>query len=232
MCCAAADSTLRVSYTDPADGTDVAVAIATIDPVQRVFESRSGTVVDGAEIELVDAVIGPARDSVFGNDGVSQFPSTIISGSSATDSSGTLYVFGLGEYRFPVVPDGDYVLIVRPPSDYVAPSTVSVDDLQALPGAPYALGPASFGTAFTKSGELSIALDIPVDPRSDRVLFLQKRTTTTTAAPGDFVRYEPTLKNASAIGVANDVEDVIGCPPAFASCRVRPRSTAFPCRTR
>ena len=207
---AAADSTLRVSYTDPADGADIAVATATIDPVQRVFESRTGTVVSGAEIELVDASTGlPAI--VFGNDGVSQFPSLIISGGTATDSSGTSYVFGPGEFRFPVVPDGDYQLIVRPPTDYVAPSSATVDELQALPGAPYALGPESFGVTFTKSGELTFAADIPVDPASS-ALFLQKRTTTTVAAPGDFVRYELVLENASVIGVANDIEVIDELP--------------------
>ncbi|MBT8100284.1 MAG: OmpA family protein [Gammaproteobacteria bacterium] len=198
------NSTLTVDYADPADATDTASVSATIDPVQRVFESRTGTLVDGAEIELVDAATGlPAL--VYGNDGVSQFPSLIVSGGSTVDSGGTSYVFGNGEYRFPVVPDGDYRLIVTPPSDYTAPSSADINDLQILPGAPFALEPGSFGAAFSKSGDLSFALDIPVDPQAS-ALFLQKRTTTTSAAPGDFVRYELVLENASVSGLANNVQ--------------------------
>ncbi|MDH3615914.1 MAG: OmpA family protein, partial [Gammaproteobacteria bacterium] len=202
---------LIVAYVDPADASDTAEASAQLDPVQRVFESRTGTLVSGSTVEIVDAVTGlPA--TVYGNDGISQFPSSIISGGTATDSSGTSYVFGPGEYRFPVVPDGDYRLVVTPPSTYTAPSTASITELQNLPGAPYLLNPASFGNAFTKSGELSTAIDIPLDPLST-ALFLQKRTTTTIAAPGDFVRYELVLENASATGIANDIQIVDQLPP-------------------
>ncbi|MCH9694491.1 MAG: OmpA family protein [Gammaproteobacteria bacterium] len=196
-------STISVDYADPADSADTAAATAQLDPAQRVFESRTGTVVSGTTIEIVDAISGlPA--TVYGNDGVSQFPSSIVSGGTATDSSGTLYVFAAGEYRFPVVPDGDYRLVVTPPSAYAAPSSASIAALQALPGAPWQLSPASFGAAFTKSGDVSIALDIPIDPRAS-ALFLQKRTLTTVAAPGDFVRYELVLENSSAAGVATDI---------------------------
>jgi len=205
------NSTLTVSYTDPIDNMDSSDAFAVLDPVQRVFESRTGTAVSGAEIELVHAGTGlPAV--VYGNDGVSQFPSTIISGGATTDSSGTSYVFGPGEYRFPVVPDGEYRLVVRPPADYVAPSTATISELQSLPGAPYTLAPGSFGAEFTKSGELSFAVDIPVDP-APSALFLQKRTPTTVAAPGDFVRYELVLENTSAIGAVTGAQIVDRLPP-------------------
>ena len=199
----APQSSIQVDYTDPADATDVALVNAQLDPTQRVFESRTGTLIDGSTIEIVDAATGlPAV--VFGNDGTSQFPSSIVSGGTAVDSSGTSYVFAPGEYRFPVVPDGNYRLVVTPPSAYVAPSSASIADLQNLPGAPWQLSPASFGTAFTKSGELSFAVDIPVDPQAS-ALFLQKRTLTTVAAPGDFVRYELTLENSSVAGTATDI---------------------------
>ncbi len=206
----ASKSSVVVDYTDPADSTDTAQSSAEFDPVQRVFESQTGTLVDGATIEIVDAATGlPAQ--VFGNDGVSQFPSAITSGGTAVDSSGTSYVFGPGEYRFPVVPDGDYRLVVTPPAAYTAPSVVAPNDLQNLPGAPFLLGAGSFGTAFTKSGDLSVAFDIPLDPRAE-ALFLQKRTLTTTAAPGDFIRYELILENASNAGLATNIRLVDDLP--------------------
>ncbi len=205
------NSTVRVTYTDPADGADIAQASAVLDPVSIVFESRTGTSVDGVLIELVDALTGlPA--TVYGNDGISAFPSSITSGTTVTDSSGAAYVFGSGEYRFPVVPDGNFRLLVTPPSDYAAPSNATIAALQLLPGAPFALSPASFGSAFAQTGGLSFDVDIPVDPQST-ALFLQKRTMTTTAAPGDFVRYELVLENASAIGAATDIELFDQLPP-------------------
>jgi len=198
------NSTIQVSYSDPVDPTDTAQASATVDPVSVVFESLTGAVVDGVQIEIVDAISG-APAVVFGNDGVSVFPSGITSGSTVTDASGATYNFGPGEYRFPVVPDGDYRLVVTPPTDFAAPSTASITDLQGLPGAPYDLGPASFGNPFTQSGGPILRWDIPVDPQAT-ALFLEKRTLTTIAAPGDFVRYELALENSSPSGMATDIE--------------------------
>jgi uncharacterized repeat protein (TIGR01451 family) len=204
------DSTVLVTYTDPADPTDSAQTGAVLDPVSVVFESATGTLIDGALIEIVDAVSGlPA--TVYGNDGVSIFPSGITSGGTVSDSSGTSYTFGSGEYRFPVIPAGSYRIVVTPPGAYYAPSSATIPDLQLLPGAPYALGPASFGASFVHAGPLSIDADIPVDPR-DSALFLQKTTMTTIAAPGDFVRYELTVENTASSGTATNTRVVDWLP--------------------
>ncbi|NNC77079.1 MAG: OmpA family protein, partial [Woeseiaceae bacterium] len=110
-----------------------------------------------------------------------------------------------------VVPDGNYRLVVTPPQQYTAPSVVDPSDLQNLPGAPFLLGDGSFGTGFTKSGELSIAFDIPLDPLAEN-LFLQKRTLSATAAPGDFVRYELELENSSTAGLATNIRLIDSLP--------------------
>jgi len=205
------DTAVRVTYSDPVDPTDSTQDTATLDPVSRVFDSRTGASIDGAMIAIVDATTGlPA--TVYGNDGVSQFPSTITSGATETDSSGASYVFGPGEYRFPVIPAGDYRIVVTPPTDYIAPSSIAIPNLQLLPGAPYALGPASFSNAFTHAGPTSADFDLPVDPRAE-ALFLQMTSSTSIAAPGDFVRYELTVENNSAFGVAANVRIVDQLPP-------------------
>jgi len=95
-------------------------------------------------------------------------------------------------------------MVITPPGDFAAPSTASIADLQQLPGAPYDLGPASFGNVFTQDAAPSFSWDIPVDPRATS-LFLEKRTLTTLAAPGDFVRYELALENSSNLGMATNV---------------------------
>ena len=220
--------TVIADYVDPTDAGDNVQATAVMDPSQKVFESRTGQIVSGTTVELVHASTGlPA--TVYGNDGVSQFPSSIVSGGSVTDSSGTLYVFAEGEFRFPVVPDGDYRIVVTPPSAYSAPSQVAEADLQNLPGAPYALGPASFGASFSKTSGVSIDFDIPIDPLAS-ALFLQKRTMTAIAAPGDFVRYELTIENASNAGDATDISIVDQLPSGvrFVSGSVRRNSVAEP----
>ena len=207
------NSTFAVDYEDPADSSDSATAVATFDPVQRVFESRTGRPISGVTIQLLDAASGqPAV--VYGNDGVSLFPSTVTSGERVTDASGEVYDLGPGEYRFPVVPDGEYRLVATTPSEYAAPSSEDPDVLQTLPNAPWDLVPASFGESFTKSGGLTFAVDIPVDPLAE-ALFLTKQTLTRRAAPGDFVRYELTLQNASVDGVATSVRIIDTLPTAL-----------------
>jgi uncharacterized repeat protein (TIGR01451 family) len=205
------NSIVRVDYLDPVDDSDTAESRAKLDPVSRVFGSQAGTVVNNVVVELVEASTG-APATVYGNDGVSTFPSRIVSGSTVTDSTGTSYSFGPGEFRFPVVPEGEYRYIVSPPTGYVFPSSVEQTDLQALPGAPFELGSASFGVAFTQSGTERFAWDIPIDPRST-ALFLQKKTMNTTAALGDFVRFELILENSSASGPAINIRVIDELPP-------------------
>ena len=60
-------------------------------------------IVDGAVITLIDIDTGPPA-TVFGDDGTSAFPATITSGGTASDSSGTIYTFPPGGFRFPFVP--------------------------------------------------------------------------------------------------------------------------------
>ncbi|MEO1594138.1 MAG: OmpA family protein [Pseudomonadota bacterium] len=190
------DSTLSISYADPADNTDASQALALVEPLSIVFDASTGQPVDGATITLVDAATGQPA-TVFGNDGVSTYPATVVSGAPATDAAGIVYNVPAGGYRFPVLPAGDYRLQIVPPAQFIAPSNRSVAELNSLPGAPFDLATASFGGDFTQpvdgAGDL---VDVPLDP-FDGGLFLSKRTTTAVAGVGDFVRYELGLTNAS-----------------------------------
>ncbi len=205
------DSSVRVRYTDPADAADSAEALAILDPVSVVFDSRSGALIDGASVQITDTSSGlPA--TVYGNDGVSIFPSTIVTGEVTVDSGGTSYSFANGQYRFPSVPAGDYRIDVTPPDAYSSPSSVAAADLQLLPNAPYNLGPESFGNSFTFAGGGPFSFDYPVDPAASS-LFLRKSTTTTVAAPGDFVRYELVVENTSTTDTAQAVQLIDQLPP-------------------
>ena len=192
----AEDNQVDVDYQDPRNASDTASAQAIVDPFGVVFNSQTGAPIDGAQISIVDAATG-STVAVFGDDGVATFPNTIASGGQATDSNNVLYVFTQGGFRFPVVPAGSYVLAVTPPGGFVAPSTAEVVDLQSLPGGPFALGPGSFGLPFDITAGDVLNIDIPLDPQLAG-LFVGKTTTTTVAAPGDFVPYSVTVDNPDA----------------------------------
>jgi uncharacterized repeat protein (TIGR01451 family) len=203
----------EVVYRDPEDDTDASQAAALVDPLGVVFDSVTGAPVDGALVTLINVASGQPAE-VFGDDGVSAFPATLVSGGRVTDNGGTVYQFAAGRFRFPLIAPGTYRLDVTPPDGYTAPSQATPQTLQTLPGAPYALLPASFGQTLEVLPGPVINVDIPLDP--GRVeLFLQKTTPVTSASPGDFVQYTLTLENTSTVAGADPllVQDTL--PPGF-----------------
>ena len=217
------ESTLTAVYTDRYDSTDTANSAAVVDPFGRVFDSHTGLPVDGAAITLLNADTG-APATVFGDDGVSSYPATVVSGASATDSGGVLYTFQPGSYRFPMVLPGHYRLQVTPPGGYAFPSTVATADLQDLPTAPFAIAnPGSRGEVFTINPGPSIRVDLPVDP-AEGGLWLQKTAGKGTVGVGDFVPYQLQLQNPAAAGVVADATVSDRLPAGFryrqGSCRL------------
>jgi uncharacterized repeat protein (TIGR01451 family) len=207
------DRDLTARYTDPGDLTDTAVATALVDPFGLVFDSQTGAAVDGARVRLVEAASG-APATVYGDDGVSAYPAELVTGQPVTDAGGTVYSFASGVFRFPLVGAGDYRIVVEPPADYSAPSTVPEAQLQTLPGAPYALSPASFGGTLTVAGQVATAVDIPLDPTAN-ALFVDKSTTLGVAAVGDFIPYTVTVRNASDTATLRNVVVTDELPPGL-----------------
>ncbi len=189
---------ITVGYTDPVDGTDSSASTALVDPFGLVFDSTTGQSINGAQITLIDNVSNlPAM--VYGEDGISTFPSTISSGGSSTDSGGTVYNFGPGEYRFPFVAVGTYRLEVTAPVSYDAPSVVPTVVLQTLPGAPYAIDEqGSRGQPFNIVLGPAMQIDIPLDPGSTG-FFLAKEVNKRVVAVGDFLQYRLKLSNSSGV---------------------------------
>lgn len=168
-----------------------------VDPFGIVFDSDDGTPVNGATVTLIDNATGqPAQ--VFGDDGVSAFPSQITSGGTVTDASGQVYNFTDGFYRFPFARPGDYRIVVTPPAPYSWTSDASEAYLETLirpDGQVMEIIPASFGQTLTLATPEAVRVDIPVDKPSDG-LVLTKRAHVSNAAPGDFVRYDITVVSA------------------------------------
>ena len=178
-------SNLIASYTDIADSGDSSSTAAMVDPFGVVFDSQSGTPLDGAKVTLLDASGNYA--TVKGDDGVSIFPSTVTTGDKPTDSSGRIYNFPHGGFRFPFVIPGSYRFRIIPPSGYTAPS------LALTPAGSHAIVTGSHLEQFTINPGPTMHIDIPVDPAS--ALWLQKTVGKDTVSIGDFLPYELDITN-------------------------------------
>lgn len=192
------------------------------DPFGYVFDSFDGTVLSGARVTLVDDSTGQPAE-VFGDDGNSAYPSTVVSGGSVTDGGGTVYNFSPGLYRFPLIRPGVYRLRVEPPPGYTAPSVRTPAEMAGLRtpgGRPFTIVDASYGRPFSLAGPEPVRISIPVDgPRQP--IRLVKQASRATAAPGEAVAFTVLVRNADArlgTGTAR-VTDVL--PPAL---RLRPDS--------
>jgi uncharacterized repeat protein (TIGR01451 family) len=190
---------LALRVTDRASANLVALATINflVDPFGIVFDSGDGAPVPGSRVTIVDAATGqPAQ--VFGDDGVSAYPSSVVTGQSVTDAGGTTYTFPPGDYRFPFVAPGTYRLIVVPPAPYTAPSRSSAADLAGLrrpdDGQPFEITGASYGNPFTLNSPAPVRVDIPVD-QPGLPLVLRKTTSTQVAVPGDVIQYRIEVAN-------------------------------------
>ena len=161
--------------------------------------------------------------TVFGDDGVSRYPSEMVTGQVVTDQGGTQYSMPAGVFRFPLVAPGSYRLEVLPPGNFAFPSQRTVADLQTLPGAPYRLQPGSFGQSFIVTAAPAVAVDLPLDPAGESLL-LRKSAGQQIATTGDFVQYTLTLRNNSESGAFSNVQIIDRLP---AGARL-PRGLAAP----
>ena len=204
------NSALDATYVDPTDDTDAAQADALVDPFGLVFDSQTGAAINGARVRLINVDTGlPAN--VFGDDGVSRYPSEMVTGQLVTDQGGTQYSMPAGVFRFPLVAPGNYRVEVFPPSSHTFPSQRTIADLQTLSQAPFRLQPGSFGNPFVVTAAPATALDVPLDSSGDTLL-LRKSAGQQIASTGDFVQYTLNLQNASEAGDFNAVQVVDRLP--------------------
>jgi uncharacterized repeat protein (TIGR01451 family) len=208
------DSTLTVHYVDIYYPTDTANTVVLVDPYGTVFDSSTGLPVNGGTITIIDnATNAPA--AIFGDDGVSTFPATITVGGSASDSSGTVYTFPAGGFRYPFVNPGSYHYVLSPPAAYIAPSSVATVDQPTRPGGTlYAVVAGSRGDNFAVVPGPALNIDYPIDPRS-KGLTLTKTVSQTTASAGDFLQYQLVLQNTDPVQQATGVSVLDQLPPGM-----------------
>ena len=167
------------------------------DPFGIVFDSETAASVSGARVTLRDADTG-ALAQVFAEDGVTRWPSSVISGEPIIDAAGTSYPMAPGRYWFPLAPLGRYRLEIEPPPGFSAPSAVPLAQLAALPrpdGGAFALSPASIGNDFALASTAPVEIDIPVD-RAAAAPSLAFTVSRPRAQPGHPLVYSLTVSNA------------------------------------
>ncbi|UYV15418.1 carboxypeptidase-like regulatory domain-containing protein [Porphyrobacter sp. ULC335] len=166
------------------------------DPFGVVFDSESAAPVSGVRVTLRDAATG-ALAQVFAEDGVTRWPSSVISGEPITDAAGTVYPMAPGRYWFPLAPIGRYRLQIEPPPDFAAPSAVPLAQLALLSppdGGAFALSEGSFGDDFSLASTTWIEVDVPVD-RDAKAPGLDFSVSRARAQPGDPLVYSLTVSN-------------------------------------
>ncbi len=171
-----------------------------IDPFGETFDSGDGSPVSGTRVTLIDVATGQPAD-VFGDDGVSVFPSTVISGGTVTDSGGNVYDFSEGFYRFPFARPGQYRLVIEPPAPYTAPSEATPDQLSAFrrtDGQPFTIAPGSYGGIITLDDPAPVRIDVPLD-RPGVPLIITKTASNAIVVPGDALQYTITVQNTDPV---------------------------------
>lgn len=197
---------ITVSYTSNGATSSVMASIL-VDPLGKVFDSNSGELINNAKVTLVNVDTGLIA-KVYGDDGVSDYPNTVISGNTVMDSSGNIYNYGAGEFRFPLVEPGNYKIVIIPPSGYSFPSKIEDSILQAKFPSYTILTNGSKGLPFPVINEI-VYLDMPLDKRNGN-LVVNKTVSNNIAALGDFVQYTVTIQNTDKNSIENvNLKDIL-----------------------
>lgn len=213
--------TIQASLPGTNPGETLASRIINVlaDPFGLVFDSVDGTPVQGTRVTVVDSASGqPAQ--VFAEDGVTPWPSSVVSGQTVTDAAGNVYPMAPGEYRFPLMAFGSYALRVEPPAPYSAPSAASPAALATLArpdGGAFVISDASFGAAFPLLTPDAVRVDIPVD-RPNVGVTLTKSASRARAQPGDPVFYTLTVTNPDT-GHAQRTTQIVDLPSPWLRLR-------------
>ncbi len=201
---------LTATYVDLFDATEVTVDTALVDPFGRLFNSITGELIDGVTVTIVHAATGEPA-TVFGADGVSRYPSTLVTGSIVTDASGAIYDLEDGEFLFPLMAPGTYRLQIDPPSGYLFPSGRTSADFVNLENAPFEIIAGSYGGSFEVTSAGPLNFDVPLDPSGE--VALRKTATTARASVGDTVGYLVEITNSNTAPLPVIVEDRL--PPGL-----------------
>lgn len=197
---------LTATYADFFDSSDISIDTAIIEPFSRVFDSITGELINGVQVTVIDRQTGQPAN-VWGVDGFSRFPSTVVTGAVVTDASGLQYPLGQGEFVFPLLEPGDYELQLETPEGYIFASVLSPESFQSLANAPFRIVQGSFGETFSISGLGPFNFDVPLDGVGE--LIITKEASTPVTAVGDFITYTVRAENRNDSAVVLRLQDTL-----------------------
>jgi uncharacterized repeat protein (TIGR01451 family) len=208
----AGNTTVTAGYVDSTDGTDSTAAQALVDPLGLLFDSLTGKLISDVSVTLLEAASGEPA-TVYCADGVTPYPSSVVSGSSFAACGGTVRL-PVGGYQFPAVRPGTYRLRIASLSNYHFPSTASTLALQRLPGAPFSIAAGSRGENFVQNAGPLTRIDVPLDPVAGN-LQITKTAGRGVVSPGDYLPYTIIIRNLSSVTPATGVQISDQLPPGF-----------------
>ncbi|SMO96200.1 conserved repeat domain-containing protein [Gracilimonas mengyeensis] len=186
-------------------GSAVINAMVQVDPYGVIFDSETNEPVSGAEVRIID-VNGVTNGGNAG--GLAQVRD--VQGEEILDNIQTTNESG--EYRFPYLLAGEYRIEVAPPEGYTFVSELSIDQ---LPSDRSLDSLASYGKSFSLTGDpKGIDVDIPVDPKSTGVLFVEKTVNKKEAEIGDFLYYTINIRS-EAVNTVNNLTLTDNLPFGF-----------------
>ncbi|KGJ97149.1 OmpA family protein [Thalassotalea sp. ND16A] len=206
------NSRIEASYTDRFDQSDVSATAALIDPFGFIFNSATGEGINDIAITLINADTEQPAE-VFSPDGVTAYPSSIVSGQEVIDSAGNIYQLGQGAYYFPLVAAGNYRLQIETPDGYLAGPTSKTDEelAQLSNGDELTLVLGSRFETFAVVPGPALEIDVPIDPIATDP-FISKRSNKSSAALGDFVQFTVEVSNPSILS-PSDADIIIDTLP-------------------
>ena len=224
--------TITADIDGPIPATVTTQVEVLVDPYGMVFDSETGEPINGARVTLINDATGQPA-TVFAEDGVTPWPSSVISGAPVTDGAGNVINVREGEFWFPQIAFGRYRLIVEPPAPYSAPSVVSPGQLASLrhpDGRSFEINDGSYGNPFTINDPAAQQIDIPLD-RAGPGVGVTKSVSRAQVVPGDVVFYSITVTNSDSARakrdiVITDTPSRSPSPPMAARCKSR--STPLP----
>lgn len=202
---------LTATYVDVYDSTEVSIDTALVDPYGRVFNSVTGDLIDGARVTIINDATGEPAN-VMGIDGMSHYPSTVVSGQDTVDEAGLSYAMRPGEFRFPILEPGRYHIVVEPPAGYQFASSFAPTAFNGIQNAPFiVLEDSSYGLMFVLGASGPLNFDVPLDGETD--LVLTKTASQSFGDIGDYIGYSIGLENRGDKGAPVILVDTL--PPGF-----------------
>ncbi len=195
----APDTFLTATYIDRFDANDIATAKATIDPHGIVFNSETGLGINGVEVTIIDNLTNEPA-TVYSTDSITQFPSTITTGSVIVDAQGREFAMPDGGYFFPNVAEGEYRYQLTIPEGYYDRASVKTDEQlkQLANGNELSIVNGSRLDVFAVTLLPNAHIDIPLDPIPTQA-FITKRANKGSASAGDFVQFTIDVANPSVL---------------------------------